>query len=204
MRRLWLLVIVCWSTEAWADWVLSATVCSSKGLDTALISNESTTRRLYVGQNLPGESTQLIEVGPKYAIIEVNGVQRTVRLGLPLSVVGFEGELSTSPARQTEDALSLSNQLSRFELASAIDVQWYARSGRARGLMVSPGANRDWFDNLPLQAGDVITHISGRQISERSLAIELWNELKQKDAGALSIYRQGQSLALEVDLRLAL
>jgi len=186
------------------NWRLTATVVSTDGDSWALLSDESQTRRLRTGEVVQGLS-RVVEVDNSSITVVSNGQFKKYRLGdvvncAQCSVTSAQSTVKTEPSLE----VATTETTTTFELKSAVAVDWYARSGRARGLRVAPGTNSHWFDGLPLEAGDVLTTINGQSLSERETALALWEELGAQDLLNVELYRSGQSLSLVLDLRLAL
>lgn len=72
--------------------------------------------------------------------------------------------------------------------------------GEVVGFRVRPGRNREAFDALGLQAGDVVTDVNGTPLNDASAGLRLFEALGEATMANVTVLRDGQQQMLVVDM----
>lgn len=92
----------------------------------------------------------------------------------------------------------LQNNMRLLEVASP---QPYERDGKFLGFQLSPGSNVALFNQLGLQAGDIVTAINGTVLDSPATAMRSLQEAGSAAQVSLSITRNGQQINLPLNFQ---
>lgn len=81
-----------------------------------------------------------------------------------------------------------------------IAVQPHAPNGELIGYKVSPGKQADFFRDVGLRSGDVVTEINGLNLSDPSQSLEAITVLKEAQSLQLEVLRGDEALSLDIDI----
>jgi type II secretory pathway component PulC len=92
----------------------------------------------------------------------------------------------------------LNNNMRLMEVASP---QPYERDGKFLGFQLSPGSNVAMFNQLGLQAGDIVTAVNGTVLENPAIAMRLLQEAATASSVNLNITRNGQEVSLPINFQ---
>jgi len=92
----------------------------------------------------------------------------------------------------------LKNNMRLMEVASP---QPYERDGKFLGFQLSPGSNVAMFNQLGLQAGDIVTAVNGTTLDNPAVAMRLLQEAATASQVNLNITRNGQEVSLPINFQ---
>lgn len=92
----------------------------------------------------------------------------------------------------------LNNNMRLMEVASP---QPYERDGKFLGFQLSPGSNVAMFNQLGLQAGDIVTAVNGTALENPAIAMRLLQEAANASQVNLNITRNGQEVSLPLNFQ---
>lgn len=85
-------------------------------------------------------------------------------------------------------------------LAEVIRITPHKRDGQMVGYRLSPGKDRQQFQDLGLKAGDVVTSINDIDLNEPSNALEVYKLMRTATEANFTVDRDGQTLQISVAL----
>ena len=71
--------------------------------------------------------------------------------------------------------------------------------GQVVGFRVNPGRDRQAFEALGLQAGDVVTDINGTTLNDASKGLQVFEQLGEATQANVTVLRDGAPQVLVVD-----
>ncbi|RMA82301.1 hypothetical protein DFR27_0249 [Umboniibacter marinipuniceus] len=173
-------------------------------LSRVIVSDDSSMSVSFLGERIGDSDPRVITlITPRY--IELNGPQGKQRwyLGEQSSLARLSAARQAPQVVKREEASKPPTaRILRFD--QFVAVEWFARTGRGRGLKITSAVNPSWLTQSALRLNDVITEIDGALLSTPEIAQTSWLELAPKDLTTLVIRRGNQRLVLTVDLRLLL
>lgn len=92
----------------------------------------------------------------------------------------------------------LNNNMRLLEVASP---QPYERDGKFLGFQLSPGSNVALFNQLGLQAGDIVTSINGTALDSPATAMRMLQEAGTASQVSLNLTRNGQEISLPINFQ---
>ena len=92
----------------------------------------------------------------------------------------------------------LNNNMRLLEVASP---QPYERDGKFLGFQLSPGSNVAMFNQLGLQAGDIVTAVNGTPLDNPAIAMRMLQEAGTAAQINLNITRNGQEVSLPLNFQ---
>lgn len=109
-----------------------------------------------------------------------------------------------APPNATGNSLSefrqsvLNNNMRLLEVASP---QPYTRDGKFMGFQLSPGSNLALFNQLGLQAGDIVTAINGTALDSPATGARMLQEAATAPQINLNVTRNGQEINLPINFQ---
>lgn len=85
-------------------------------------------------------------------------------------------------------------------LASVVNISAVRENGTLRGYRVSPGQDREQFQLLGFQAGDLVTSVNGVSLDNPSNTMKLYNMMRSAGEATFELERGGSPLTLSVSL----
>lgn len=170
----------------------------------AIIADQGGKEEQYaIGDTLPGNA-ELSEIYPDRVILKRSGRYETLRLPTENAVGGNMAALpvaaaATAPAERLREirAQARSSPAALFDLVRATPQQ--DEGGNIIGYSVSPGRKPDLFNEVGLQAGDVVTEVNGLALSDPSNGGEALKSLQSGDSVTVKLLRGGQEHVLTLD-----
>jgi len=170
-------------------YTLSATAVSESN-SKALIHFGGKSYWVYEGTYIPSTKLTIVSVTSLGVVVDDAGTFK--RLDITSAPTGALSEKPTHQQPITPTGL--------VNFARVMSGEWYARSGRARGIRIV-AIDVQLFKRAGLIEGDVITSIDGEELDKRQPALESFKKLKEKDSSQLTIYRNKELVTISVDLR---
>lgn len=163
-----------------------------------LAEGEQSARSYRIGDQLPG-GARLQHVAADHVLIERHGrleklsLQQQSDLALPTSAPRTapltDGSAIATRLRQE----MLKRPAALQDLVSATPV---VENGQFIGLRLQPGRNRQWFEQLGLQGGDVLVAINGTRLTDAAQSVATFQTLMDADTVAVRVLRNGAELEL--------
>ncbi len=195
-------------------------VSANTQLSRALVIHNSTISVRHIGATITNTDPRIItEITHRYIVLDgPQGPQRWYLGGqsnLTVSARGAAADRSTTSTSASFSGSSesvLDSPADTEEQGSArvlrfdhfVAVEWFARTGRGKGLKISDAINGAWLERSELRVNDVITQVDGELLDSPAAANAAWSRLSTKDLATLDVRRGSQTLTLTVDLRLLL
>lgn len=122
---------------------------------------------------------------------------------IPPPQPGMEQQESVAPAPEGNNLNDfrqsvLNNNMRLLEVASP---QPYERDGKFLGFQLSPGSNVALFNQLGLQAGDIVTSINGTALDSPATAMRMLQDASTATQVSLNITRNGQEISLPINFQ---
>lgn len=164
-------------------------------------------KKYAVGQAIEGtDGATLHSVYEDRVILDRNGRLETLRLPKELADTGRTAARSRSePQPQQEarepDETPLRNVVedNAANLTDIMRMAPHVEGGQMVGFRVNPGRDRETFEALGLQAGDVVTDINGMTLDDPSRALQVFEALGESTQATVTVMRDGASEVMVVD-----
>jgi len=167
-----------------------------------------------IGDNLPGNA-ELSEVLPDRVILQRNGRYETLRLpqdqqqkNITVSAVNTSlrsavrprAGVTPSPAQRLQ-AISQrvrQNPVSLYEIVRPVPKQ--DEEGNIIGYILQPGRDRELFDHLGLQAGDVVTQINDLKLDNAANSAQALKSVQNGQEVTMTVLRDGVEQVMSFSL----
>lgn len=166
----------------------------------AILGENAASARFYrTGSAVPG-SAVLHSVYADRVLLERNGAVEALFLPKTLSSsrAVFQPAAAPPNAGQRLQNLAQNNQL----LGGVIRFQPVLNQGRLSGYRIFPGArgSSDMFNELGLQAGDLITAVNGTVLDDPNRGTEIMQTLSSASSATVTVTRNGQPMEVNLNL----
>ncbi len=176
----------------------------------AMISSGRAEQELYrVGDSITGgSSARLHSVYYDRVLLDRGGRVETLRLPLevaasapPPRVAARPGDVgrqqaAASGSTSLRDALSDNAAM----LTEVIRPSPHMEGGQMTGFRLAPGRNRDAFNALGLQPGDIMTEVNGLVMNDPRAAAQVFSALSETNVANVTIVRDGAPQVMTIDL----
>lgn len=81
-----------------------------------------------------------------------------------------------------------------------IAIKPHTSDGQLVGYQVSPGKQPDFFRDVGLRSGDIVTQINGLDLSDPAQSLEAINVLREAQSLQLEVLRGDEALSLDIDI----
>lgn len=171
----------------------------------AIIANGREEKVYSVGDAIDGTNARLHSVYYDRVILNRGG-GRLEALRLPKELTARAG--ARPMARQLRPAPPPPSQASLREVISdnasriteVIRPSPHIEGGEVVGFRVNPGRNREAFDALGLQPGDVVTEVNGTLLNDASAGLRLFQALGEATMANVTLMREGTTQTLVIDM----
>jgi general secretion pathway protein C len=186
-----------------APLVLTATLATADpGHGWAVMGENAGTAKLTaVGAMLSG--VKLTAVYPDHVLLDRGGVIESLALPRQFTGGGKGPAMSDRPGSGPAAAIGPSVQRLIAQdpgvVGQIIRPQPVFSGGQLRGFRLYPGADRNKFARLGLEAGDVVTAVNGVPLADAQHGMEILRGLANAGSADVTIERGGQSQVLTVD-----
>ena len=85
-------------------------------------------------------------------------------------------------------------------LAEVVSVSAVRSDGQLRGYRVSPGKQRQQFEQLGFKQGDLVTSINGIALDDPANTVRLYQTMRTASEAVFELEREGESLSISVQL----
>jgi general secretion pathway protein C len=167
-----------------------------------------------IGDNLPGNA-ELSEIHPDRVILKRNGRYETLRLPQDqqqnrpnTTVSALNTSLRSAPRPrsgatpaqrlQTISQQVRQNPVSLYEVVRPVPKQ--DEDGNIIGYILQPGRDREVFDHLGLQPGDVVVQINDIRLDSAASSAQALKSVQNGQEVAMTVLRDGQEQVLSFSL----
>ena len=165
-----------------------------------------------IGDNLPGNA-ELSEVHPDRVILKRNGRYETLRLpqdqqrkSPTISAVNASPRPSVQPPARANVVERLQNirqrvqknPVSLYEVVRPVPKQ--DEDGNIVGYTLQPGRDRELFDNLGLQPGDVVVQINDLKLDNAANSAQALKSVQNGQEVTMTVLRDGQEQVMSFSL----
>ncbi len=167
-----------------------------------------------IGDNLPGNA-ELSEIHPDRVILKRNGRYETLRLpqdqqqNQPTTTVSAMNTSLRSAGRSPSGATPAQrlqaiseqvrqNPVSLYEVVRPVPKQ--DEEGNIIGYILQPGRDRELFDHLGLQPGDVVVQINDIRLDNAANSAQALKSVQNGQEVAMTVLRDGQEQVLSFSL----
>lgn len=99
-----------------------------------------------------------------------------------------------------EAADEVADRMGSQSLSDVVSMSIHREDGQIVGYKIRPGRNRDMFDSLGLEAGDVVKAVNGVELSSPQRVMEIYRDMGDASSASLMIERGGQELSVDIEL----
>ncbi|GAC27605.1 type II secretion system protein GspC [Brumicola pallidula] len=138
------------------------------------------------------EANQIRQQGYPQQAQEFETPQGPVEFQMPDS----DPDQSSASVREMREQI---NQ-SPTSFTDFIAIKPHAPNGALIGYQVSPGKQAEFFSNVGLRSGDVITQINGLDLSDPAQSLEAINVLREAQFLQMEVLRGDEALSLDIDI----
>lgn len=85
-------------------------------------------------------------------------------------------------------------------LSELVRITPVRENGQLQGYRIAPGRDRDQFERLGFQAGDLVVAVNGLPLSDPANTMRLYQAMRSASEATFELQRDGQSLAVSVSL----
>lgn len=176
----------------------------------AIIASSRDEEKIYsVGDTIDSTNGATLHAVYSDRIILNRGAGRLEALRLPRELAAqAAGGRRTSTARPPSSSASgqgpgalrdvISDNAS--QITEVIRPSPQIEGGEVIGFRVNPGRNREAFDALGLEPGDVVTDVNGTALNDASAGLKLFESLGEASMANVTVLRDGSSQVLVVDM----
>jgi general secretion pathway protein C len=165
-----------------------------------------------IGDTVPGNA-ELSEVRPDRVILQRNGRYETLRLpqdqqqnrqGTTVSALSSSlrsaGRQQPGPAQRLQNITQRvrQNPASLYEVVRPVPKQ--DEEGNIIGYILQPGRDRELFDQLGLQAGDVVVQINDLKLDNAASSAQALKSVQNGQEVSMTVLRDGQEQVLSFSL----
>ena len=169
----------------------------------AIISANRGQERTYgVGDSVDNaDGATLHSVEPDRVLLNRNGKLETLRLPQQLSSATPRTTSPILPPAAAQPAGSLRQVISEnaSRLTDVVRLAPHVQEGKVVGFRVNPGRDRATFEQLGLQAGDVVTDINGTVLDDPSQGLQVFESLGEATQANVTVLREGTPQVIVID-----
>ncbi|HLF10754.1 MAG TPA: type II secretion system protein GspC, partial [Gammaproteobacteria bacterium] len=170
----------------------------------AIIGSNSDQEKTYqIGHALDGANgATLHAVYGDRVILNRNGRLETLRQPQELSRAGPTlppRPLAAAPTPEQSGSLRQVISANASRLADIMRIQPHVEEGQVVGFRINPGRNREAFETLGLQAGDVVTDINGTVLDDPSRGLQVFEALGEATMANVTVLRNGVPQLIVID-----
>lgn len=180
---------------------LNGTVASEiPNYSVAIISDGGNDQEVYVIGDSVGNNATLHAVYADRVVLNENGVLTNLKLPREFkdSPIANVRRATTTTRRNTSNSQSIQAAVTQnlTKLTDVIRPTPYRVEGKQVGFRVYPGRDRRKFAALGLRPGDIIKDIDGRELTDASQAMQVFQSLGTSEQVTVTIERNGESESL--------
>ena len=180
---------------------LNGTVASQiPNYSVAIISDGGNDQEVYVIGDSVGNNTTLHAVYADRVVLNEKGVLTNLKLPREFkdAPIANVRRATTTTRRNTNNSQSIQAVVTQnlTKLTDVIRPTPYRVEGKQVGFRVYPGRDRRKFAALGLRPGDIIKDIDGRELTDASQAMQVFQSLGTSEQVTVTIERNGESESL--------
>jgi general secretion pathway protein C len=180
---------------------LNGTVASEiPNYSVAIISDGGDDQEVYVIGDSVGNNTTLHAVYADRVVLNEKGVLTNLKLPREFknSPVTSTRRATSTTRRQPDNSRSIQAMVTQnlTKLTDVIRPTPYRVEGKQVGFRVYPGRDRRKFAALGLRPGDIIKDIDGKELTDASQAMQIFQSLGTSEQVTVTIERGGQTQSL--------
>jgi general secretion pathway protein C len=179
---------------------LNGTVASEiPNYSVAIISDDGEDQEVYIIGDSVGNNTTLHAVYADRVVLNEKGVLTNLKLPREFKDVPVSNRRRTTSTRQSSDNSQSIQAVVTQNLTKLTDVirpTPYRVDGKQVGFRVYPGRDRRKFAALGLRPGDIIKDIDGKELTDASQAMQVFQSLGTSEQVTVTIERNGESESL--------
>ncbi len=180
---------------------LNGTVASQiPNYSVAIISDGGNDQEVYVIGDSVGNNTTLHAVYADRVVLNEKGVLTNLKLPREFkdAPIANVRRATTTTRRRTDNSQSIQAVVTQnlTKLTDVIRPTPYRVEGKQVGFRVYPGRDRRKFAALGLRPGDIIKDIDGRELTDASQAMQVFQSLGTSEQVTVTIERNGKSESL--------
>ena len=168
-----------------------------------IIESRSESKTYYVGQTIDGaDGATLHSVYADRVLIDRNGRLETLRLPKELTASTGGGPMAMPPLPQPQaQAAPLREVLSEnaARLQDIIRPAPHVQEGQIVGFRVTPGRDREAFEALGFQPGDVVTDVNGTVLDDVCRGLQIFQSLGESTQANVTVLRDGVPQVIVID-----
>ena len=194
--------------------LVGAVVSSNSEKSLAVIANKGQQETVGIGEAIQGTRAKLVQVHSDRVIIDNAGRNETIMLqGIDYSAQSAPSSSSSkgaSPSSSSSHRVDISpDTLERIReeiRQDAKQVFQYVRMSQIKegddvvGYRLSPGKDRELFDEVGLQNGDIAVQINGLDLKDAAAMTQVFNALSELTELTLTVEREGQPYEIYIEL----
>lgn len=129
------------------------------------------------------------------------GRQESARTEVPQGPI-VQQSGAQNAERSAQSAKQMRQQISQSpsNFADFINIQPHSRDGEMIGYQLSPGKQPNFFQDVGLRSGDIVTEINGLVMSDPAQSLEAITVLKEAQSLQLEVLRGDEALSLSIDI----
>jgi len=166
----------------------------------AIISDDGNDQEVYVIGDSVGSNTTLHAVYADRVVLNEKGVLTNLKLPREFKDVPIANarRSTTTTRRRTNNSQSIQAVVTQnlTKLTDVIRPTPYRVDGKQVGFRVYPGRDRRKFAALGLRPGDIIKDIDGRELTDASQAMQVFQSLGTSEQVTVTIERNGKTESL--------
>jgi general secretion pathway protein C len=150
--------------------------------------------------NADGATLHTVE--PDRVLLNRKGQLETLRL--PQQLSSAVARTTASPvippaAQQPPGSLRQVISENASRLTDIVRLAPHVQEGKVVGFRVNPGRDRETFEKLGLQAGDVVTDINGTVLDDPSQGLQVFESLGEATQANVTVLREGTPQVIVID-----
>lgn len=177
--------------------LVGAVASNNPKLSLAVIANQGKQSTYGLGETIDGTRVTLKSVLVDRAIIDNQGRDETLMLeGIDYSKLNQNAtpKAAESPKSSNTNLVKIREEISQDpqKIFQYIRLSQVMDEGKLKGYRVRPGQQRELFDSVGLQDGDIATVLNGRDLTDSSQMTALWKDALSAQQWNLTVERNGQ------------
>jgi general secretion pathway protein C len=168
-----------------------------------IIESRSDSKTYYVGQPIDGaDGATLHSVYADRVLLDRSGRLETLRLPKDLTASTAGGPMAMPQLPQPQaQAAPLREVLSEnaARLQDIIRPAPHVQEGQIVGFRVNPGRDREAFEALGFQPGDVVTDVNGTVLDDVSQGLQIFQSLGESTQANVTVLRDGVPQVIVID-----
>lgn len=189
--------------------LVGAVVSSNSEKSLAVIANKGQQETVGIGEAIQGTRAKLVQVHSDRVIIDNAGRNETIMLqGIDYSAQSAPSSSSSkgSSSHRVEVSPDTLERIREEIRQDAKQVFQYVRMSQIKegddvvGYRLSPGKDRELFDEVGLQNGDIAVQINGLDLKDAAAMTQVFNALSELTELTLTVEREGQPYEIYIEL----